>query len=83
MAQNKVYQLEALTENTVNVLIKEYITVDGNTFQIGKPSRRTYSNTSMDRLELENRLPERYFNAIISVWGEKPTIADPVLLVDE
>jgi hypothetical protein len=83
MVPNKVYQLDALTDNTVNVLIKEYITVDGDTFQVGKPSRRTYSNNSMDRIELENHLPERYFNAIICVWGEEPTIADPVLLVDE
>lgn len=72
------YKIESLSENNVTIVTKDFIEINGNLTQIGFTKSCCFSNCSYDRNRLESLLPANYFNAIISVWGETPSLEDPI-----
>lgn len=70
--------LDRLTTDSVSILKQQYITVDGTDFMIGDNIRNAYMNTATEREILRNSLPEEFFNAITAIWGDAPTVAEPV-----
>lgn len=75
----KEYLLDALTVNSVSVLIKQFIKLDGESEkqQIGKPTRISYVNSVNGRKEVLAELPENFANGVLKVWGDTPTVPDP------
>lgn len=71
--------LDMLTTDSVSVLKQQYITVDGTDIKVGENVRNAFMNTQTQRDKLKAELPEEYYNAIMSVWGDGPTIVEPVL----
>ncbi len=69
--------LDMLTTDSVSVLKQQYITVDGADIKVGDNARNAYMNTQSERDRLKTLLPEEYYNAIISIWGDTPTVAEP------
>lgn len=69
--------LDMLTTDSVSVLKQQYITVDGADIKVGDNARNAYMNTQSERDRLKNDLPEEYYNAVIAVWGDTPTVAEP------
>jgi hypothetical protein len=77
MEITKEYKLDLLTENSVSLVMIDYLTMkDGSKVQVGPIARRAYTNSALQRQELMERLPEKYYNAIFAVWGDTPTIVD-------
>lgn len=74
----KEYLLDALTINSVSVLIKQFIRLDDESEkqQIGKPIRISYVNSVTGRREVLAELPENFANGILQVWGDTPTVPD-------
>ena len=75
----KEYLLDALTINSVSVLIKQFIQLDGESEkqQIGKPTRISYINSVNGRKEVLAELPSNFADGILAVWGDNPTVPDP------
>ena len=69
--------LDMLTTDSVSVLKQQYITVDGTDIRVGENVRNAYMNTQTERERLKEILPEEYYNAVMAVWGDNPTIAEP------
>ncbi|QZY56724.1 hypothetical protein [Crassaminicella profunda] len=70
------YTIDMLTQDSVSVKTQQYTTVDGIEYPIGQPHRKAYVNSVRDRSEVQNELPTAQVNAIFSVWGDTPTIAE-------
>ena len=69
--------LDMLTTDSVSVLKQQYITVDGTDIRVGDNVRNAFMNTQTEREQLKEILPEEYYNAVMAVWGDTPTIAEP------
>ena len=72
--------LDMLTTDSVSILKQQYITVDGTDTRVGENVRNAYMNTQTDREQLKIILPEEYYNAVMAVWGNEPTIDDEMLV---
>ena len=73
--------LDMLTNNSVSVLKQQYITVDGTDIRVGENVRNAFMNTQTERELLKAKLPEEFYNAVIAVWGDTPTIAEPAEVI--
>lgn len=73
--------LDMLTTESVSVLKQQYITVDGTDIRVGENVRNAYMNTQTERELLKSELPEEFYNAVIAVWGDTPTIAEPAEVI--
>lgn len=71
--------LDMLTSDSVSVLKQQYITVDGIDIKVGDNVRNAYMNTQSEREQLRTLLPEEYYNAVMAVWGDTPTVAEPTV----
>ena len=66
--------LDMLTQTSVSVLRQNYIELNGVETQVGGNIRNAYENDETGREILKNTLPEEYYNAVMSVWGDTPTV---------
>lgn len=71
--------LDMLTTDSVSVLKQQYITVDGTDIRVGENVRNAFMNTQTERELLRVKLPDEFYNAVIAVWGNAPTIAEPIV----
>ncbi|WP_294466646.1 hypothetical protein [uncultured Ruminococcus sp.] len=69
--------LDMLTNDSVSILKQQYITIDGTDIKVGDNIRNAFMNTQTERELLRTKLPEEFYNAVIAVWGNYPTIAEP------
>ncbi len=69
--------LDMLTSDSVSILKQQYITIDGTDIKVGDNIRNAYMNTQTDREYLQKVLPEDYYNAVLAVWGDAPTVTEP------
>lgn len=58
----------------VSVKTQGYVEIEGVKHYIDKPHRKAYSNSVYGRQELQNELVEPYYSAVMSVWGDEPTV---------
>lgn len=68
--------LDMLTPDSVSILKHQYITIDGADIKVGDNIRNAYMNTQTDRNILKEVLPEDYYNAVLAVWGDAPTVLE-------
>ena len=73
--------LDMLTTDSVSVLKQQYITVDETDIRVGENVRNAYMNTQTERELLKSELPEEYYNAVMAVWGDTPTVAEPAEVI--
>ncbi len=66
--------LDCLCENSVSVLKQDYITVGNADVQIGDNHRRAFVNSESGRAAIAEYIGEPYISAVLSVWGETPTV---------
>ena len=66
--------LDMLTQNSVSVLRQNFIELNGVETQVGGNIRNAYENDETGREILRSTLPEEYYNAVIAVWGDNPTV---------
>lgn len=77
MTSDKI-TLDMLTQDSVSVKTQKYVEVEGVEYPIGEPHRRAYVNSDRGRADVQNEVPEPHRTAIFAVWGDTPTVADPV-----
>ena len=66
--------LDMLTQTSVSVLRQNFIELNGVETQVGGNIRNAYENDETGRDILRSTLPEEYYNAVIAVWGDNPTV---------
>lgn len=66
------FTLDMLNENSVSIKTERLIEIDGVMTRVGDTIRNAYMNTVKEREQLKNFLPEKYYGAIILVWGDTP-----------
>ena len=66
--------LDMLTQTSVSVLRQNFIELNGVETQVGGNVRNAYENDETGREILKNTLPEEYYNAVMAVWGNSPTV---------
>ena len=69
--------LDMLTNDSVSVLRQQYITIDGADVKVGENVRNAFMNTQTERELLKVKLPDEFYNAVIAVWGNSPSVAEP------
>jgi len=69
--------LDMLTETSVSVRRERTIEVEGEIISL-TPHRKAYMNSPSGRQQVQDEVSEPYRSAIFAVWGEEPTVADPV-----
>ncbi len=72
------YTLDMLTQDSVSVKKQTYIDYMGQQYPIGEPWRRAYVNSIEGRQQIVAELPQAQVNAIMSVWGDTPTVDESV-----
>ena len=75
--KTRIY-LDMLTENSVTVKTQRYTVMDGEEVNIGEIHARAYPNSERSRAELAEDVPEPYLSAVLSAWGEEPTVDETI-----
>ena len=68
--------LDMLTQNSVSVLRQQFLSVSGTEMQVGGNIRNAYVNSASGRKNLKEALPDEYYNAVLAVWGDIPTVTE-------
>lgn len=73
--QNKI-AIEMLTPHSVSIRTQGYVADGGTEYAVGQPHNSAYANSATDRKHLAEEVPEPYLSAILSVWGDTPTVQE-------
>lgn len=68
--------LDMLTQDSVSVLRQQFLNVSGTEMQVGGNVRNAYVNSTSGRDNLKEALPDEYYNAVLAVWGDTPTVTE-------
>ena len=68
--------LDMLTQDSVSVLKQQFLTFNNVEMQAGGNIRNTYTNSISGRKLIKSILPNDYYNAVIAVWGDTPTVEE-------
>ena len=71
--------LDMLTKDSVSVLRQQFLTFNGEEMQVGVNIRNAYMNSESGRQLIRNLLPDEYYNAVMAVWGDYPTVDEPII----
>ncbi len=69
--------LDMLTKDSVSVLRQQFLTFNGEEMQVGGNIRNAYMNSKSGREQLKTVLSDEYYNAVMAVWGDNPTVDEP------
>lgn len=72
------YTVDMLTQDNVSVSKQTFVEYMGQMFPIGQLWRRAYVNSTQGRQEIVVELPQAQVNAIMSVWGDAPTVDESI-----
>lgn len=75
---NEVIILDMLNKDSVSVLTKTVAIINDTEVQVGQNHRKAYVNSAEGRAELTNDLSEPYLSSVMAVWGDTPTVTEPV-----
>ena len=70
--------LDMLNQNSVSVKKQNFIEQEGKHYPVGQPWRRAYVNSVSGRMQVQAEIDEPYRTAIFTVWGDVPTVEEPV-----
>lgn len=66
--------VDMLVRDSVSILTQKFIEIDGVPTQVGNNHRCGYVNSEAGRLKLMQNEPKDVVNAVMAIWGDKPTI---------
>lgn len=68
------YTIDNLNQDNVSVSKQTFVEYMGQMFPIGALWRKAYVNSEQGRQQVAEELPVAQVNAIMSVWGNAPTV---------
>lgn len=72
------YTLDMLNQDSVSVSKKTFLEYMGKKYPVGELWRRAYVNSVRGRQQIVIELPQAQVNAIMSVWGDVPTVTEEI-----
>ena len=69
--------IDLLTENSVSIIFSTQMEYNGKIIELER-TRKAYSNSPLGRESLLTEIGEPYYTAVISIWGDTPTVNDPI-----
>ena len=69
--------IEALNGRSVTILRRRYLAAEGVEYQVGPTHASGYDNSAWGRAALAREVAEPYRSAVLTVWGDAPTVPDP------
>lgn len=72
--------IEMLTKDSVSLLREKFLIYNDEEIPLGDKTRNSYVNSISGRKAIKSKYSSEYYNAIISVWGDEPTIDDEMLV---
>ena len=73
------YSVDLLTVRSVTIKQQKYIEENGVRENVGMVHAKAYTNSATGRAELIAEVPEPYLSGVLAVWGDEPTVAEPVV----
>lgn len=70
--------VDMLNQNSVSILTRNYVDIEGTLTQVGENHRCAYSNSESGRALLQTSEPENVVTAVFAIWGNSPTVEEPV-----
>lgn len=68
--------VDMLTKDSVSIITKKNIDVDGIKTQVGENHRCAYVNSERGRVKISEEQPEEVVNSVFAIWGDTPTIEE-------
>ena len=81
MERKEKITCDMLTKDSVSVLSQQFLTVNGEEMQVVANIRNAFTNSKSGSEQLKTGLSDEYYNAVMAVWGDNPTVDEPT--VDE
>lgn len=66
--------VDALTTDSVSILTRKFIEINGILTQVGENHRTAYENSEEGRKLIQETEPTEVVNAVFAFWGDTPTI---------
>ncbi|MFZ5975201.1 MAG: hypothetical protein ACOYU3_07315 [Bacillota bacterium] len=73
---NEKIIIDALTNTSVSIKQQKYVVDNGIEYYVGEPHRCAYMNSERGRAGIAVALPEPYLSAVMTVWGDTPTVVE-------
>lgn len=70
--------LDNLHQDGVSVKKQNFIVYQEKEYPAGDIWRRLYVNSERGRMQIVNELPQAQSTAILTVWGDTPTVSDDI-----
>ena len=70
----EIITIDELNSNSVSVKRERVVEIEGAEYKLPNPTRKAYVNSINGRNELEEELSEPYLAAVLTVWGDNPTV---------
>lgn len=74
MEEKKI--IDMLTEDSVSIMTKRYVTVGNQSYEAGMPHRVAYVNSRQGRDDLQREQMENIVNSVFAMWGDSPTVQE-------
>lgn len=68
--------VDMLTEDSVSILTKKFVDLEGTLTQVGENHRCAYSNSESGRKLLQENEPENVVTAVFAIWGDTPVVVE-------
>lgn len=78
-------KIKEVRNDTLNasIMMQDYVVVDGVEYYGDSVEVAEYHNSLEDRERLAKEQSEQIVAGILAVWGDKPLVVDPEVVVDE
>ena len=78
-------KIKEVRNDTLNasIIMQEYVEVDGVEYYSDDIEVKEYHNSAEDRERLKEEQPEAIANGILEVWGDVPTVVEPMIKAKE
>lgn len=68
--------IDMLDERSVSIVKQKYVVDEGIEYTALLPERKAYLNSARGRAEIATELNEPYLTAVMTIWGDTPTITE-------
>lgn len=66
--------IDGLAKDYVDILKRRYIEDEGEKLQVGEDWRTSAQNSLEGREFIKSIVPENFYNSILAVWGDSPSV---------
>lgn len=72
----KKISIERLNGESVTIITQKFIEDEGELLPVGVPHACAYVNSAQGRQDIAKVLDDKYLTAVMSVWGDEPTVGE-------